>query len=97
MNDWFPDGAIAEYCIRQPGSVAAKPRRLMHVGPASVPIGALTAGQGLLDRARLGAGEQGVVHGGAGGVGMFAIQLTRFVGAQVTATASTRNLAFVSH
>ena len=76
--------------------VVAKPRRLMHVEPASVPIGALTAGRGLLDCAKLCAGERGLVHGGAGGIGIFAIQLARFVGAQVTATASTRNLAFGS-
>jgi NADPH:quinone reductase-like Zn-dependent oxidoreductase len=95
MNDWFSDGAMAEYCIGQP-SVAKKPRRLTHVEAASVPIAALTAWQGLLDRARLRAGERVLVHGGAGAVGVFAIQLARFHGAHVTATASSRNLAFVS-
>jgi NADPH:quinone reductase-like Zn-dependent oxidoreductase len=53
MNDWFSDGAMAEYCITQPTSVAPKPLRLTHVEAASVPIGALTAWQGLFDRARL--------------------------------------------
>jgi NADPH:quinone reductase-like Zn-dependent oxidoreductase len=96
MNDWFSDGAMAEYCIAQPASVAKKPRRLTHVEAASVPIAALTAWQGLLDRARLRAGERVLVHGGAGAVGVFAIQLARFHGAHVTATASSRNLAFVS-
>jgi NADPH:quinone reductase-like Zn-dependent oxidoreductase len=65
MNDWFSDGAMAEYCIAQPASVAKKPRRLTHVEAASVPIAALTAWQGLLDRARLRAGERVLVHGGA--------------------------------
>jgi NADPH:quinone reductase-like Zn-dependent oxidoreductase len=51
MNDWFSDGAMAEYCITQPTSVAQKPPRLTHVEAASVPIGALTAWQGLFDRA----------------------------------------------
>ena len=73
-----------------------KPPRLTHVEAASVPIGALTAWQGLFDRARLQAGEHVLVHGGAGAVGIFAIQLARFHGAHVTATASARNLAFVS-
>jgi NADPH:quinone reductase-like Zn-dependent oxidoreductase len=96
MNDWFSDGAMAEYCITQPTSVAQKPPSLTHVEAASVPIGALTAWQGLFDRAQLQAGEHVLVHGGAGAVGIFAIQLARSRGAHVTATASARNLAFVS-
>src|SRR4029434_9028357 len=96
MNNWFADGAMAEYCITQPNSVAPKPRRLTHVEAASVPIGALTAWQGLFDRARLQAEEHVLVQGGAGAVGIFAIQLARFSGAHVTTTASARNLEFVS-
>jgi len=96
MNDWFADGAMAEYCIARLSSVAPKPRRLSHVEAASVPIGALTAWQGLIDRANLQPGERVLVHGGAGAVGTFVIQLARFRGAHVTATASARNLGFVS-
>jgi NADPH:quinone reductase-like Zn-dependent oxidoreductase len=96
MNDWFADGALAEYCLTQPTSVAQKPPSLTHVEAASVPIGALTAWQGLFDRARLRAGERVLIHGGAGAVGICAIQLARLRGAHVTATASARNLAFVS-
>src|SRR5215510_10216202 len=96
MNDWFADGAMAEYCITQPSSVAHKPPHLTHVEAASVPIGGLTAWQGLFDRARLQAGERILVHGGAGAVGIFAVQLARFRGARVTATASARNLDFVT-
>jgi NADPH:quinone reductase-like Zn-dependent oxidoreductase len=96
MNDWFADGALAEYCLTSPTSVAQKPPTLTHVEAAAVPIGALTAWQGLFDRARLQAGERVLVHGGAGAVGVFAIQLARSRGAQVTATASARNLAFIA-
>lgn len=96
MNDWFADGAMAEYCVTQPSSVAHKPSRVTHIEAAAVPIGALTAWQGLFDRARLQAGEHVLVHGGAGSVGIFAIQLARFGGARVTATASGRNLDFVT-
>ena len=96
MNDWFSDGAMAEYCITQPASVAPKPPRLTHVEAASVPIGALTAWQALFDRAGLQAGEHILVHGGAGAVGVFAIQLARFRGARVTTTASARNLEFIT-
>lgn len=95
MNDWYADGALAEYCIAQPGSVASKPPRLTYEEAASVPIGALTAWQGLFERARLQSGEKVLVHGGAGAVGVFAIQLARWRGARVTTTASAQNLDFV--
>ena len=96
MNDWFADGATAEYCVTQPASIARKPGRLSHAEAAAVPIGALTAWQGLLDRAKVQAGEHILVHGGAGAVGVFAIQLARLHGARVTATASGKNAAFVT-
>lgn len=96
MNDWFADGAMAEYCITDPRSVAVKPSRLTHAEAASVPIGALTAWQGLFDRAGLRAGERVLVHGGAGAVGVWAVQLARWRGAHVTATASAGNLDFVA-
>jgi NADPH:quinone reductase-like Zn-dependent oxidoreductase len=95
MNDWYADGAMAEYCITQPSSVALKPPRLTHVEAASVPISALTAWQGLFDRAQLQPGERVLVQGGAGGVGLFAVQLAHLRGAHVIATASARNLDFV--
>jgi NADPH:quinone reductase-like Zn-dependent oxidoreductase len=96
INDWFADGATAEYCITQPSYVAPKPPRLTHEEAASVPIGALTAWQGLFDHARLQAGERVLVQGGAGAVGVFAIQLARERGAHVIATASGSNVRFVS-
>jgi NADPH:quinone reductase-like Zn-dependent oxidoreductase len=96
MNDWFADGATAEYCLTLPGSIAAKPKSLTHIEAASVPISTLTAWQGLFDRAKLQAGERVLVHGGAGAVGIFAVQLARSRGAHVIATASEHNLAFVS-
>jgi NADPH:quinone reductase-like Zn-dependent oxidoreductase len=96
MNDWFADGATAEYCVTLPASIAAKPKSLSHIQSASVPISALTAWQGLFDRAKLQAGERVLVHGGAGAVGIFAVQLARSSGAHVIATASEQNLAFVS-
>jgi len=95
MNDWFADGALAEYCVTQPAWVAPKPRRLSHAEAASVPIGALTAWQGLFDRAKLQPGERVLIHGGAGAVGIFAIQLARSRGAHVITTVSARNIEFV--
>ena len=96
MNDWFADGATAEYCISTISSVAAKPSRLSHAEAAAVPIGALTAWQGLFDRAKLRSGERVLIHGGAGAVGVFAIQLARRSGAHVITTASPRNFQFLS-
>src|SRR5215471_21661038 len=52
MNDWFAEGATAEFCLTQPQNIALKPKSLTHELAATVPIGALTAWQGLLDHAR---------------------------------------------
>jgi NADPH:quinone reductase-like Zn-dependent oxidoreductase len=95
MNDWFDDGATAEFCVSLASSIAEKPKRLTHEEAASVPIGALTAWQGLFDRGKLKAGERVLVHGGSGAVGIFAVQLARARGAHVVATASAHNLEFV--
>lgn len=96
MNDWYSNGAMAEYCVAPYFALAPKPGCLTHVEAASVPISALTAWQGLFDRANLQPGERVLVHGGAGGVGVFAIQLAHLHGARVIATASERNRDFVS-
>ncbi len=96
MNDWFADGATAEYCVTLPSSIPPKPKSLTHIEAASVPISALTAWQGLFDRAKLQAGERVLVHGGSGAVGIFAVQLAKSRGARVIATASEQNVAFVS-
>jgi NADPH:quinone reductase-like Zn-dependent oxidoreductase len=95
MNDWFANGALAEYCVAPVSSVARKPFKLTHVEAASVPISALTAWQGLRDRAKIQSGERVLVHGGAGAVGAYAVQLARLHGAHVIATASSVDAAFV--
>ncbi len=95
MNDWFADGATAEFCITLPQNIARKPATLNHVAAASVPIGALTARQGLIDRAKLEPGERMLVHGGAGAVGLYAVQLAHIHGAHVITTVSTQDIDFV--
>ncbi len=97
MNDWYSDGAMAEYCVAPVCGVAPKPQHLSHVEAASIPISALTAWQGLFDRAKLQGGERVLVHGGAGAVGTMVIQLAKLHGAEVIATASARNREFVAH
>ena len=95
MNDWFGDGAQAEFCLARPADVARKPASVDHAHAAVTPISALTAWQGLFERARLAAGQHVLIHGAAGGVGGFAVQLARWRGARVTATAAAGNLDFV--
>jgi NADPH:quinone reductase-like Zn-dependent oxidoreductase len=95
MNDWFSDGALAEYCAAPYFAVAPAPSGVSAAEAASVPISALTAWQGLFDRAKVSAGERVLVHGGSGGVGTFAIQLAKLTQARVIATASARNRDFV--
>jgi NADPH:quinone reductase-like Zn-dependent oxidoreductase len=95
LNDWFGDGAQAEYCVARAAEVARKPRRVDHVAAAAMPISALTAWQGLIVRGRLAAGQRVLIHGAAGGVGVCAVQLARWRGAHVIGTASADNAAFV--
>jgi NADPH:quinone reductase-like Zn-dependent oxidoreductase len=95
LNDWFRDGAQAEYCVARGSDVAAKPTSLDHVQTAAVPISALTAWQGLFERAHLTAGQRVLIHGASGGVGLFAVQLARWAGAHVIGTASAHNLDLV--
>jgi NADPH:quinone reductase-like Zn-dependent oxidoreductase len=95
LNDWFSDGAQAEFCVARAVDVALKPKSLDHLRAAMMPISALTAWQGLIDRAQLASGERVLVHGAAGSVGLFAVQIARRCGAHVTGTAAAHNLDFI--
>jgi NADPH:quinone reductase-like Zn-dependent oxidoreductase len=91
MLGYGRDGAEADYTIARPFELAPKPRTLDHEQAAAVPLSALTAWQGLFEQASLVVGQTVLIHGGAGGVGVFAIQLAHWAGAQVIATASAGN------
>ena len=95
LSDWFIDGAQAEYCLTVPASIAPKPVTLEHTQAAAVPISALTAWQALIAHAHLSPGQRVLIHGAAGGVGTFAVQLARHQRAHVIATASAKNTEFV--
>jgi NADPH:quinone reductase-like Zn-dependent oxidoreductase len=84
-------GSWADYVTVKESEVAAKPTSLNFAEAASVPMGALTAWQSLVDVAKLQPGQTILVHGGSGGVGSFAIQIAKARGARVIATASTAN------
>jgi NADPH:quinone reductase-like Zn-dependent oxidoreductase len=94
LNSWFKDGAAAEYCITTPEEIAPKPETIDHVQAAVVPISGLTAWQALFDHGKLTAGHKVLIHGGAGGVGTFAIQLAVWKGAIVATTVSEANMEF---
>ena len=95
LNDWYAEGATAEFCITKPSNLSLKPSSLSHIEAASVPISLLTAWQGLHVRAKLQKGERVLIHGGAGAVGLFAVQLAKSRGAYVIATSSKANIDFV--
>jgi NADPH:quinone reductase-like Zn-dependent oxidoreductase len=95
LNSWFFDGAAAEYCLTTPAEIAPKPTTIGHVEAAAVPISGLTAWQALFDHGKLQPGQKVLIHGGAGGVGSFAIQLAAWHGAFVATTVSEANAGFV--
>jgi NADPH:quinone reductase-like Zn-dependent oxidoreductase len=95
MLGYGRDGAEAEFTLALPDELVPKPRTLNFVQAAAVPLTALTAWQAFFDHASLVAGQTVLIHGAAGGVGVFAVQLARWAGAQVIATASARNRDFL--
>jgi alcohol dehydrogenase len=88
-------GAFAEYALVRESAAARKPAHLDYVQAASLPLVGLTAWQALIDLAQLQAGQKVLIHAGSGGVGTFAIQLARHLGARVATTAGARNHALV--
>jgi NADPH:quinone reductase-like Zn-dependent oxidoreductase len=95
LNDWFAEGATAEFCIAKPASLSLKPSSLSHVQAASAPISVLTAWQGMHIRAKLQKGDRVLIQGGSGAVGLFAVQIAKLQGAYVIATSSGANIDFV--
>jgi NADPH:quinone reductase-like Zn-dependent oxidoreductase len=83
------DGVAAEYAAVPASVLAPKPAATDHVESAAIPMGALTAWQGLFVHGELRSGERVLILGGAGGVGHLAVQLARSHGAHVAATASS--------
>ena len=95
LFDFDRDGAAAELTTVPAAELAAKPRTASHAQTATLPLAALTAWQALADYAALEPGERVLVHGGAGGVGVFAVQLAAILGGRVTATGRGRDASFV--
>jgi NADPH:quinone reductase-like Zn-dependent oxidoreductase len=90
------NGAFAEYLTaREDRAIIRKPPNISFEQAASVPIAALTALQGLRDKGQLQAGQKVLINGASGGVGTFAVQIAKSMGAEVTGVCSTRNADMV--
>src|SRR5262245_42958396 len=88
-------GAFAEYVCTSETALVLKPDNLTFEQAACVPIAGLTALQGLRDKGGLQAGQKVLINGAAGGVGSFAVQIARSLGAEVTGVCNTRNVEMV--
>ena len=88
-------GAYAEYAVAYAAMLAKKPSSLSYAEAASVPVVAVTAWQGLFDHARLEAGQTVVIHGAAGNVGAYAVQLARRARLRSIATAGAKDVEYV--
>src|SRR5688572_23703849 len=88
-------GAFAEFIAINEADVAIKPKALTMEEAASIPLVGLTAWQALIERANLKRGQKVLIHAGSGGVGTFAIQLAKHIGATVATTTSAPNVDLV--
>ena len=95
LTDFPRDGAAAEYVAVRASNLALKPRSIDHIHSAAVTLSGLTAWQALFTHAGLERGQKVLIHGGAGGVGVFAVQLAHWKGAHVITTSSGANLDFL--
>ena len=95
LASFYRNGSAAEYVAVAASDVAPKPKTLDFEQAASVPLAGLTAWQALFDHGKLAAKQKVLIHGAAGGVGTFAVQLAHWKGAYVIATASESHADFL--
>ncbi|HEX5022840.1 MAG TPA: NADP-dependent oxidoreductase [Candidatus Binatia bacterium] len=88
-------GAYAEYAVAKATMIAPKPRTLNHTHAASVPVVAVAAWQMVFDLARLSPEQSALIHGGAGNVGAYLLQLAKRAGAMVITTASATDISYI--
>jgi NADPH:quinone reductase-like Zn-dependent oxidoreductase len=88
-------GAFAEYVVARPDRIVAKPAQLDFAQAAAIPVAAITALQALRDKAKVQPGQRVLINGASGGVGTFAVQIAKALGAEVTGVCSTRNVELV--
>ena len=88
-------GAFAEYALVNADFIAVKPKNISHCEAATLPMAGVSAWQALIDYMQLKKGQKILIHGGAGSIGTFAIQIAKALGAYVATTASEDSRAFV--
>ena len=89
------EASVAEYACAKESALVNKPAEVTFEQAAATPVAGLTALQGLRDRAKLQTGQAVLINGASGGVGTFAVQLAKHLGAHVTGACSTRNVELV--
>jgi NADPH:quinone reductase-like Zn-dependent oxidoreductase len=95
LSSFCRDGSTAEFIAIRAADLALKPQSLNFEQAAAVPLAGLTAWQALFDHAQIEKGERVLIHGAAGGVGTYAVQLANWKGAEVIATASAQDHNFL--
>ncbi len=88
-------GAFAEMALAKTESIANKPKRLSYVEAAALPLVGVSAWRALIENIGLSKGQRILIHGGAGGIGLIAIQLAKYLGAFVATTVSANDKVFV--
>jgi alcohol dehydrogenase len=88
-------GTFAEMALANTESIAHKPKRLSHAEAAGLPLVGVSAWKALVENIRLSKDQKILIHGGAGGIGSIAIQLAKYLGADVATTVSTNDKQFV--
>ncbi len=89
------NGTFAEYTCAKAENIARKPKTLTYEQAAAIPVAGCTALMALRDKGELRSGQSVLINGAAGGVGTFAVQIAKALGADVTGVCGTRNLDFV--
>ena len=88
----WSDGSYAEYAAASEDALALKPANLTFEQAAAVPMAGLVALQAVRDHGKVQPGQKVLINGASGGIGTFAVQIAKALGADVTAVVSTRNL-----
>lgn len=88
-------GAYGEYCITREDTIALLPKGITFEEGASIPLSSLTAYQALIEKAKIKEDDEILINGASGGVGIFAVQIAKSIGARVTAVCSEKNAEFV--
>jgi alcohol dehydrogenase len=97
QSNYFNDdtGAFAEFIVVSSETCAIKPKNISHLQAAALPLAAISAWQALVDYMKISKGDKILIHGGAGGIGVFAIQIAKYLGAYVATTVSSSSQKFV--